>query len=88
MRVYTSLWNADDWETRGGLVKTDWRGAPFSARCHHFRTRACRWDEAVSINHCASNVRANWWSSPIYKKLSYAQTGQLNWARKNYMVYN
>ncbi|KAJ7979482.1 Xyloglucan endotransglucosylase/hydrolase [Quillaja saponaria] len=24
MRVYSSLWNADDWATRGGLVKTDW----------------------------------------------------------------
>ncbi|CBI17810.3 unnamed protein product, partial [Vitis vinifera] len=24
MRIYSSLWNADDWATRGGLVKTDW----------------------------------------------------------------
>ncbi|KAE8661091.1 putative xyloglucan endotransglucosylase/hydrolase protein 25 [Hibiscus syriacus] len=24
MRIYSSLWNADDWETRGGVVKTDW----------------------------------------------------------------
>jgi len=23
MRIYSSLWNADDWAKRGGLVKTD-----------------------------------------------------------------
>ncbi|CAN6547236.1 unnamed protein product [Malus baccata var. baccata] len=31
MRIYSSLWNADDWATRGGLVKTDWSQAPFAA---------------------------------------------------------
>jgi len=30
MRIYSSLWNADDWATRGGLVKTDWSQAPFT----------------------------------------------------------
>ncbi|EEF31342.1 hypothetical protein RCOM_0518110 [Ricinus communis] len=24
MRIYSILWNADDWATIGGLVKTDW----------------------------------------------------------------
>ncbi|RVW79694.1 putative xyloglucan endotransglucosylase/hydrolase protein 23 [Vitis vinifera] len=28
MRIYSSLWNADDWATRGGLVKTDWTQPP------------------------------------------------------------
>ncbi|KAL1325718.1 hypothetical protein HN51_035780 [Arachis hypogaea] len=88
MRVYSSLWNADDWATRGGLVKTDWRGAPFIASFHHFRARACKWNGAVSINHCASNVPANWWISPLYKQLSYSEKGQLNWVRKNYMIYD
>ncbi|KAE8699344.1 Xyloglucan endotransglucosylase/hydrolase protein 15 [Hibiscus syriacus] len=31
MKVYASLWDADDWETRGGRVKTDWSKAPFVA---------------------------------------------------------
>ncbi|WJZ98931.1 hypothetical protein VitviT2T_017420 [Vitis vinifera] len=29
IRIYSSLWSADDRATRGGLVKTDWTKAPF-----------------------------------------------------------
>ncbi|XP_015954440.1 xyloglucan endotransglucosylase protein 1 [Arachis duranensis] len=36
MRLYSSLWNADDWATRGGLVKTDWAHAPFTASYRNF----------------------------------------------------
>ncbi|KAE9607560.1 putative xyloglucan:xyloglucosyl transferase [Lupinus albus] len=88
MRVYSSLWNADNWATRGGVVKTDWSNAPFIARFHHLRARACKWNGSVSINQCASNVPENWWTFPIYKHLGYTQKGQLNWVRKNYMIYN
>ncbi|CAI8594724.1 unnamed protein product [Vicia faba] len=88
MKVYTSLWNADDWATRGGLVKTDWSNAPFTAKFNHFRARACKWNGEVSISQCSSNVAANWWISPTYKQLGYAQLGQMNWVRKNYMIYD
>ncbi|CAA6672180.1 unnamed protein product [Spirodela intermedia] len=37
MRLYSSLWNADDWATRGGLVKTDWSKAPFVSTYRNFR---------------------------------------------------
>ncbi|WJX63070.1 putative xyloglucan endotransglucosylase/hydrolase protein 26 [Trifolium repens] len=88
MRVYTSLWNADNWATRGGLVKTDWSNAPFKVGFHRFRARACKWNGAVSINQCASNVKANWWTSSIYKQLSYGKIRQLIWVRKNFMTYD
>ena len=41
MRLYSSLWNADQWATRGGLVKTDWSKAPFTASYRNFRADAC-----------------------------------------------
>ncbi|CAH1413408.1 unnamed protein product [Lactuca virosa] len=31
MGVYSTLWEADDWATRGGLEKIDWIKAPFYA---------------------------------------------------------
>lgn len=40
MRLYSSLWNADDWATRGGLVKTDWTQAPFTASYRNFSVKA------------------------------------------------
>ncbi|CAI8594723.1 unnamed protein product [Vicia faba] len=88
MRVYTSIWNGDNWATNGGLVKIDWNYAPFTAKFNHFRARACKWLGDVSINQCALNIAENWWTSPIYKQLSYAQMGQLNWVRDNHMIYD
>ncbi|KAK6127050.1 hypothetical protein DH2020_039211 [Rehmannia glutinosa] len=40
MRIYSSLWNADDWATSGGLVKTDWSHAPFTASYRNFNAQA------------------------------------------------
>ncbi|KAL2924025.1 Xyloglucan endotransglucosylase/hydrolase 2 [Bienertia sinuspersici] len=35
-RIYASLWEADDWATQGGAVKTDWSKAPFTAYYRNF----------------------------------------------------
>ncbi|GJR97826.1 probable xyloglucan endotransglucosylase/hydrolase protein 26 [Tanacetum coccineum] len=88
MRVYSSLWNADNWATRGGLVKIDWTAAPFVANYRRFRARACKWNGPVSISQCAIPTRANWWTSNAYKQLTVSQQGQLKWVRDNRMIYN
>ncbi|XP_066352553.1 xyloglucan endotransglucosylase protein 7-like [Miscanthus floridulus] len=41
MRVQGSLWNADEWATQGGRVKTDWTQAPFYAYYRDFRVTPC-----------------------------------------------
>ncbi|KAM3320484.1 putative xyloglucan endotransglucosylase/hydrolase protein 26 [Capsicum chacoense] len=86
MGVYSSLWNADDWATRGGLDKINWNSAPFIASYRNFRTRACLWNGPVSINQCANY---NWWYTwPQYRQLSYAKQGQMDWIRNKYMIYD
>ncbi|MFS7997902.1 putative xyloglucan:xyloglucosyl transferase [Helianthus anomalus] len=88
MQVYSSLWNADNWATQGGLVKIDWSCAPFTAGLRKFNARACKWNGPVSIYQCAYPIYANWWTSPVYKQLSWDQQGKLKWVRDNHMVYN
>lgn len=41
MRVFSSIWNADDWATQGGRVKTDWSQAPFTAYFRNFKATSC-----------------------------------------------
>ncbi|PON55962.1 Xyloglucan endotransglucosylase/hydrolase [Parasponia andersonii] len=84
MRIYSSLWNADDWATRGGLVKTDWSQAPFTASYRNFKANACVWSSGSS--YCGSNSpSSNSWFS---QELDSAGEEKLNWVQKNYMIYN
>ncbi|PKI76264.1 probable xyloglucan endotransglucosylase/hydrolase protein 26 [Punica granatum] len=88
MWLYSSLWNADDWATQGGRIKTDWSNAPFMANYRNFRPRACTWFGPESIAKCTAHTPSNWWTSHVYSQLSNAQQGQMNWVRDNYMIYN
>ncbi|XP_010545428.1 PREDICTED: xyloglucan endotransglucosylase/hydrolase protein 22-like [Tarenaya hassleriana] len=82
MRVYSSLWNADEWATRGGLVKTDWSKAPFTAYYRNFKADdACVWSKGRSS--CRSKSTA-WLSQKV------DATGQkrMRWIRKRFMIYD
>ncbi|KAL5729127.1 xyloglucan:xyloglucosyl transferase [Ranunculus cassubicifolius] len=88
MRVYSSLWNADNWATRGGLEKINWTSSPFTANLRRFRARACKWIGVSSISSCSSNTTANWWTSPVYSKLSSGQMAQMKSVRDSQMIYD
>ncbi|GKV47052.1 hypothetical protein SLEP1_g53991 [Rubroshorea leprosula] len=59
-RVYSSLWDADNWATRGGLVKGYWSQAPFTASHRNF-------------NHANACVRASRRSSCGSRNASLSQ---------------
>ncbi|KAG8367382.1 hypothetical protein BUALT_Bualt16G0066200 [Buddleja alternifolia] len=88
MRVYSSIWNADSWATRGGLVKIVWTKAPFVARLRRFRVRACEYDGPLSINRCAEPTPPNWWTSPPYSQLTFVESNQMNSIRNDSMIYD
>ncbi|KAG5563709.1 hypothetical protein RHGRI_000046 [Rhododendron griersonianum] len=86
MRIYSSLWNADDWATRGGLVKTDWTKAPFTASYRNFNANAC-----VSSNgksSCNSSSKSSASNSWLSQQLDSTGQGRMKWVQKNYMIYN
>ncbi|KAK6159109.1 hypothetical protein DH2020_006423 [Rehmannia glutinosa] len=85
MRVYSSLWNADDWATRGGLVKTDWTQAPFTASLRNFRANACVWKSIKSSCNSGPNNSS---TKPWLQELDSASEARLKWVQQNYMVYN
>ncbi|XP_075667327.1 xyloglucan endotransglucosylase protein 1-like isoform X2 [Castanea sativa] len=88
MKLYSSLWNADQWATRGGLVKTDWSKAPFTAYYRNFNANACVWfRDSSSCSSLSTNTmtnRANW------QTLGLDANGRrrLRWVQKYYMIYN
>ncbi|XP_074271791.1 putative xyloglucan endotransglucosylase/hydrolase protein 26 [Silene latifolia] len=89
MNVYASLWNADDWATQGGRVKTDWLLAPFVANFQTYNPNSCYCPEQNSVWKCSSYNSANWWTdSSKYYQLTETQYYQMKWIRDNYMIYD
>lgn len=89
MRIYSSLWNADNWATRGGIVKTDWTNAPFISSYRNFNAKACIWTSSGSS--CSSNKSPSSSStSQSWLRESLDSTGmnKIRWVQKHYMIYN
>ncbi|KAE9603020.1 Xyloglucan endotransglucosylase/hydrolase 2 [Lupinus albus] len=78
MRIYSSLWNADDWATRGGLVKTDWSKAPFTAYYRNFKATQF---SSKSFN---PNSGVEWQTTELD---AYGRR-RLRWVQKYFMIYN
>ncbi|KAL4182248.1 hypothetical protein AMTRI_Chr12g241560 [Amborella trichopoda] len=84
MRLYSSLWNADDWATRGGLIKTDWSQAPFTASYRDFRASGCVWLGGKSSCGASSSSSKDWRT----QALDPSKEEKLKWVQKNYMIYD
>ncbi|KAK6142274.1 hypothetical protein DH2020_022622 [Rehmannia glutinosa] len=86
MRVHCSLWNADDWATQGGRVKTDWTKAPFVASYRNFNINGC---VAGSGSSCGSNS-ADSFNTEAWRTQDLDANGRnrLRWVQQKHMVYN
>lgn len=81
MGVYASVWNADDWATQGGSVKTDWTHAPFVTEAKGF------WIDGCVVGECDSEGEF-WWDGPGWKELTPHQRRQMKWVRAKHLVYD
>ncbi|RZR89219.1 hypothetical protein BHM03_00016916, partial [Ensete ventricosum] len=85
MKIYSSLWNADDWATRGGLEKTDWSRAPFVASYRGFHIDGC--EASADAKFCATQGK-QWWDQKEFQDLDGPQYRRLQWVRHKYTIYN
>ncbi|KAF4376513.1 hypothetical protein F8388_025384 [Cannabis sativa] len=86
--TYSLVWNKQhDWATRGGLVKTDWTKAPFTASYANFKANACVWSAGKSscdANNSGGFNDATWQN----QGLDAAGRNRLRWVQQKFMVYN
>ncbi|KAK9291667.1 hypothetical protein L1049_019616 [Liquidambar formosana] len=87
MKIYSSLWDADDWATRGGLEKTDWTKAPFIASYTSFHVDGC--DASTRQSAMVCSIRGGmWWDQKAFQDLDGEQYRRLQWVREKYTIYN
>lgn len=81
MRVYASMWDAEEWATQGGRVRTDWAAAPFVATYRALAATGCTSGDAAA---CARPGGSPW----MYQELDSTAQERLRWVQSNYMIYN
>ncbi|KAF9623461.1 hypothetical protein IFM89_003045 [Coptis chinensis] len=80
MRIYSTIWEASSWATRGGLVKVDWIHAPFTASYRGFEVNACVW--------VSGRARCPFHERSATQILGADERKKLKWVQNNYMIYN
>lgn len=95
MGVRASVWNADDWATQGGRVKTNWTHAPFVTTFRSFQIDACELSTDVVSGSGSVDIEAKcgdsgqfWWDKPAFSGLDRHRSRQLRWVRKKHLVYD
>ncbi|WKA09100.1 hypothetical protein VitviT2T_026778 [Vitis vinifera] len=90
MGVQGSVWNADDWATQGGRVKTNWSHAPFVSTFRGFEIDACELSpetDDIASSKCG-RVGEFWWDKPRMSGLNRHKSHQLKWVRRRHLVYD
>nr|CCH26410.1 xyloglucan endotransglycosylase [Cucumis sativus] len=88
MKVYSSLWNADDWATRGGRVKTDWTKAPFTASYRNFNANGCVASTGSSSSCSSKYANTQQGGAKNNQGLDAKSRNRLRWVQSKFMVYN
>ncbi|KAL7236361.1 hypothetical protein ACSBR1_019611 [Camellia fascicularis] len=72
MRLLISLWDGDNWATRGGRDKIDWSKGPFIASFKNYKINAYVWNgDAKSCRE--DNSTTNWWQNERFNTLTGTQ---------------
>ncbi|MCD9561448.1 hypothetical protein HAX54_020559 [Datura stramonium] len=79
-------WNADEWATQGGRVKTDWTLAPFTAYYRNINIDGCVVSSGTSS--CKSIGSANNAKPWQTHELDGKGRNRLRWVQSRHMVYN
>ncbi|CAL1410478.1 unnamed protein product [Linum trigynum] len=88
MKLYSSLWNADQWATRGGLVKADWSKAPFTARYRNFNAKSSCFSTGSGQCDRKSTVAGGEYGNWKTQRLDAGGRRWLRWVQKYHMIYN
>ncbi|KAI3962506.1 hypothetical protein MKW92_032004 [Papaver armeniacum] len=89
MRIYSSLWDAENWATRGGLIKTDWSSAPFTASYQNFNANNACVSYSPDFTSCSSSGSASSFNRAwLLQELDSTSLGRMKWVQENYMIYS
>ncbi|CAL5015043.1 unnamed protein product [Urochloa decumbens] len=87
MRLNGVLWDAEDWATQGGRVKTDWSQAPFTAYFRNYRATGC--EPSGVAWACGQDPSGGDWADGGAAGLDdVRQQQQLREAQERYTIYD
>ncbi|KAG9133573.1 hypothetical protein Leryth_016528 [Lithospermum erythrorhizon] len=89
MGIHGSLWNADDWATQGGRIKTNWSHAPFLVAFQSFEVDACELSPDIDdASEKCGKQRQFWWDKPEMNKLDRMKKRAFKSVQAKYLLYD
>lgn len=86
MSIQVSIWNGEDWATRGGKDKIDWSKSPFIASFKNPKIDGCVWNG--NPRFCRAISPSNWWNNENSSTLTWPQRRLFRWVRKYHLIYD